>query len=185
MRTEIRNLRTMEGEETPAFTGTLYCDGKKAADLRSDGQGGDVLIRWFDRALEPAFMAHVTALPLDLGKHGGTVAMDPSTFLFLLVEKQQENKRIARHCRTKTLFRTKDMEAGKRTMSDVKKYVLWGRRATDEDWQESVLLSEATMERIEKMRPQIEEEGWRHLRWVELDDKPPDFASTVRRHRRK
>ena len=50
-------------EETIAFTGALWINGKKAADLKNDGHGGANFIRWFNRELEKAFDAYCESLP--------------------------------------------------------------------------------------------------------------------------
>jgi len=60
------------------------------------------------------------------------------------------------------------------------RYVLWARKATDEEWQESVLLSDATAAQVKRVIPLATLDGWGHFRQVELDDAPPDFAGTVR-----
>ena len=52
-------------EETIAFTGSLYINGKKAADLKNDGQGGDNRMYFKDRELEKAFDAYCESLPPD------------------------------------------------------------------------------------------------------------------------
>lgn len=51
---EIRNYRSMRGQETPAYEGTLYVDGLKCASLYSAGTGGPLEIHWFTR---PPFRA--------------------------------------------------------------------------------------------------------------------------------
>jgi len=50
-------------EETIAFTGVLWINGAKAADLKNDGQGGDNRAWFKDRELERAFNAYCEALP--------------------------------------------------------------------------------------------------------------------------
>lgn len=65
-------------------------------------------------------------------------------------------------------------------MSDEPRYVLWGRKPSDEEWQESILLSNATEAQIKKVIPMARADGWAHFRQSELDDRPPDFAGSVR-----
>ena len=60
-------------EETVAFTGSLYINGKKAADLKNDGNGG-ANFAWFnDRELEKAFDAYCESLPQVEGSEGRRV----------------------------------------------------------------------------------------------------------------
>ena len=50
-------------EETTAFTASLYIDGKKAADVKNGGRGGDNHPQFMDRALEKDFHSFCKSLP--------------------------------------------------------------------------------------------------------------------------
>ena len=50
-------------EETTAFTASLYIDGKKAADVKNEGRGGDNHPRFMDRELEKEFHEFCKSLP--------------------------------------------------------------------------------------------------------------------------
>lgn len=62
---ELRGVKIASNmsEETIAFTGSLYIDGKKAADVKNAGQGGDNATWFKDRDLRLAFEAWAVALP--------------------------------------------------------------------------------------------------------------------------
>ena len=50
-------------EETTAFTASLYIDGKKAADVKNEGTGGDNHPWFMDRELEKEFHEFCKNLP--------------------------------------------------------------------------------------------------------------------------
>ena len=50
-------------EGTTAFTASLYIDGKKAADVKNGGRGGDNHPQFMDRALEKDFHSFCKSLP--------------------------------------------------------------------------------------------------------------------------
>jgi hypothetical protein len=50
-------------EGTTAFTASLYIDGKKAADVKNEGRGGDNHPRFMDRELEKEFHEFCKSLP--------------------------------------------------------------------------------------------------------------------------
>lgn len=63
-----------------------------------------------------------------------------------------------------------------------KRFVVFGRKDSDEEWQETILLSDATQEQIDKILPEIKADGWKHLRFVETEKLTPDFgASSLRK----
>jgi hypothetical protein len=62
---ELKNVKIAGNlsEETIAFTGALYINGKKAADVKNAGHGGDNATWFKDRDLGMAFEAWAAALP--------------------------------------------------------------------------------------------------------------------------
>jgi len=93
-------------EETIAFTGTLWINGKKAADLKNDGNGG-ANCAWFkDRELEKAFDAYCESLPAvpqtddwAIENGLGPLAMNSDFWISLEVGKIDEERAWKRKCK--------------------------------------------------------------------------------------
>jgi hypothetical protein len=62
MKIEIKSYKTCAGRDGYAFSYNLYLDGKKAAEVRNEGCGGMNTYHWFDRSLEPLFLAHCVVI---------------------------------------------------------------------------------------------------------------------------
>jgi len=84
-------------EETIAFTGTLWINGHKAADLKNDGQGGSNAMWFDDRELEKAFIAYCANLP-SVSESGHQLSMDADLWISLEVGKIDEAKYWKRKC---------------------------------------------------------------------------------------
>jgi hypothetical protein len=57
--------------------------------------------------------------------------------------------------------------------------LLYGRRAGDEAWQETILCSQP--ENFDKVKVLAARDGWGHFRIAEIDlSQPPNFADTIR-----
>lgn len=65
MKLELKNIKEAKflSQETPAYTATLYVDGKKAATVENDGHGGCDYAHFIDRAVEEKVYAYFKALP--------------------------------------------------------------------------------------------------------------------------
>lgn len=61
----------------------------------------------------------------------------------------------------------------------MKRYTLWGTAKDAEDWNESILLSDASAADVAKIKPMAKRDGFRNLRAVLIDNAAPDFAGTV------
>lgn len=120
MKAEVKNLRTCRGDESDAFSCTLWVDGTKVADVRQAGNGGchdwrwtdgkrnvhDALLGWL-KAERPDFLGDV----LDFSEpwHDDE-ALD--MLVWHLIGQAQEEKMLRRHCRTKVVFRLAGDEEG-------------------------------------------------------------------------
>ena len=103
----IKSLKiaTNLSEETIAFTGSLWINGKKAADLKNDGQGG-ANFAWFnDRELEKAFDAYCESLPPEpqtdewaIERGLDAMSMDSDLWISLEVGKIDEARYWKRKC---------------------------------------------------------------------------------------
>jgi hypothetical protein len=116
MKVELKNLKSYSGlsRETAAFTAALYIDGKRAADLRNDGNGGCNEMHFDDRALEQKFYDYCKSLPpVPSGYEGmGDLEMNADFFISLLVEKEEQKKYLKTKCRKQTLFTLKGDKEG-------------------------------------------------------------------------
>ena len=90
-------------EETTAFTATLYIDGKKAADVKNEGRGGDNHPRFMDRELQKEFYEFCTTLPYP----GESYNMTYDSFIGILLGEWIENDDWKKACRKGLVFRVK------------------------------------------------------------------------------
>ena len=82
-------------EETTAFTASLYINGKKAADVKNDGRGGDNRTWFMDRELEKEFCEFCTTLPYP----GESFNMTYDSFIGVLLDEWIENDDWKKACR--------------------------------------------------------------------------------------
>ncbi len=103
MKVELKGVTIYKklSEETTAFTGSLFIDGKKAADAKNDGQGGSNFLRFKERDVEKAFYVYAKSLPPDVSQYG-ELPMDGDFLISTMVEKIADEKDWQRRCRTKT-----------------------------------------------------------------------------------
>ena len=104
---ELRGVKVIAAmsEESIAFTGSLYLNGKKAADLKNTGQGGCNEMRFSDHELEKAFCAYCESLPptppdqwaIDNG-FPEPLAMEADYWISLEVGKVEEKRHWKRQC---------------------------------------------------------------------------------------
>ena len=61
---ELKGFKSFKGMECDGCNATLLVDGKRAAEVLDEGNGGNVMIRWFPgtRALEAKWDAYVAAV---------------------------------------------------------------------------------------------------------------------------
>jgi hypothetical protein len=105
---ELRSVKIAANmsEETIAFTGVLYINGKKVADCKNDGRGGSNITRFTDRDMERAFDAYCAALPPEpvtdawAVEHGFTdpLPMDADMWISQEVGKVEEARYWKRKC---------------------------------------------------------------------------------------
>ena len=97
----IKNIKiaTNMSEETIAFTGSLWINGKKAADLKNDGQGGANFAWFTDKELEKAFDAYCESLPPEpQTDEWPAMSMDSDLWISLEVSRIEEEKYWKRKC---------------------------------------------------------------------------------------
>ena len=92
-------------EETIAFTGALWINGKKAAELKNDGNGGANFAWFVDRELEKAFDAYCESLPPEpqtdewaIERGLDAMSMDSDLWISLEVGKIDEARYWKRKC---------------------------------------------------------------------------------------
>ena len=90
-------------EGTTAFTASLYIDGKKAADVKNEGRGGDNHPRFMDRELEKEFKEFCLTIPYP----GESYSMTYDSFIGILLDEWIENDDWKKACRKGLVFRVK------------------------------------------------------------------------------
>lgn len=123
LRVELKAVRSMKGDETPAFSARLYLDGKAVAEVRSEGRGGAPFVEWLDlrrdKILQKRWAEYCAARAeaeeedLDLGSAG----LDPHFWkeecaIFGLYDEHEERAFLRRQCRGRTLYRTGTQKPG-------------------------------------------------------------------------
>lgn len=61
MQFTLKNLKQCDGTDGPAYSATLYADGKRVGTVHNDGRGGSVLVQIADRTTRAAWQAAVDA----------------------------------------------------------------------------------------------------------------------------
>lgn len=110
MKCELRNVKFHDdmSQETQCFSATLYIDGKKAANVRNDGQGGCHLFDWFDSKLAVPFINFCKAMPATPSSiDGQLLPMDDERYVDQLLNQYEEQKSLKRWCKNQTVFRLK------------------------------------------------------------------------------
>lgn len=122
MQIEIKDFTNRPGNETDAFSYTLYLDGTKAANVSNDGWGGCNIYHWFEPTLRAPFIEQCTAQATPILKSWGfddavvTVYVRSGEILDValtpIVEAIEEEKKLRKLCKTKVVFRLRDDEEG-------------------------------------------------------------------------
>jgi len=105
MKITLKNLKIAAflSQETTAFSATVYVDGVKAGTASNDGHGGSNNYYFDDPKMEAKLEAFAATLPKV--KFGDTeLSMNLDLVIDDLMQKMEEEKRMVRHCKTKTLF---------------------------------------------------------------------------------
>ena len=107
MNLTVIGSKSFQALDGMAWSCTLYIDGKKAAYVIQEGNGGPAYFQWYDKTLEQQFEAYVKTLPLFEG-----VAQDGEMVVGGLLDKLDSEKRIKRWCKTKTVVTFSDSKPG-------------------------------------------------------------------------
>tara|TARA_Y100000310_G_C20095789_1_gene540424 strand:- start:26 stop:499 length:474 start_codon:yes stop_codon:yes gene_type:complete len=99
-------------EETIAFTGLLYINGKKAAHVKNDGRGGNNSAWFNDRELEKAFNSYCESLPAVPDKELGPLTMDADFWISLEVGKIDDERFWKRKCAKNMCVKLKSHKDG-------------------------------------------------------------------------
>ena len=108
MKLTIKNYRSCAGNEGNAWSCTLYLDGKRAAKVSYDGNGGAPIFLWEKgrTELRRAFQAYIDSLPKRPLLDGREmVAPDMEWIVEEAANEHAENKRLKRWCRTQLVYR--------------------------------------------------------------------------------
>ncbi|MDD4457011.1 MAG: hypothetical protein PHC98_05410 [Syntrophotalea acetylenica] len=112
----LKSVHTFSGNEGLGFSANLYDGRKKVAEVLDDARGGPIQVHYLDKTVEKKLEAIVQSLPKvvcegipDPGNPGQPFSYQPDIEHFvndLFVEhlKQKEEQKIARRCKTQTLY---------------------------------------------------------------------------------
>jgi len=119
---ELRSVKIAANmsEETIAFTGSLYINGKKAADCKNDGRGGSNITRFTDRDMQRAFDAYCEGLPPEpvtdtwAIERGFTepLPMNADAWISQAVAKVEDARYWKRKCHKNVIVRLKSHSEG-------------------------------------------------------------------------
>jgi hypothetical protein len=114
MELTLRNVKIAQhlSQETTAYTGTVYIDGKKAGNVRNDGHGGSDIVDWTDYGLSAAYLEWLKAEPMprpDVNDPEKVWLVEPEWKLEIVLgealAKFEEQQWFKTKCRKKTVFR--------------------------------------------------------------------------------
>ena len=128
MELTIKNYKSCRGDEGDAFSCTLYIDGKRAALVRYDGNGGEFEFDFtvagkghgpWRGPLFDKFKAYVDGLPevessMVDPRTGETWSYKPNMDMVVeqAIRLMLENRQLKRWCKNQVLFRVKGDEEG-------------------------------------------------------------------------
>jgi hypothetical protein len=115
MKGEIKKYHRNRGHEGDGYSVELYLDGKKAAEVIDEGNGGPPMYHWYDTAIRDAFYRWIKAqppvhYPAAHGMEGFDMPASEETFISDLVEKllaEKDRQKLLKTLRTKCCFRLK------------------------------------------------------------------------------
>jgi hypothetical protein len=116
---EIRNYRSCKGlGESDPFSCTLYLDGKRAAHVQNDGNGGCYRFDWMpadgrvhDGPTAKQFYAYVDALPEE-DCYGTMLKPSADMVVGRAIDAMLADKQVRGWCRTAIVFRLRGDEPG-------------------------------------------------------------------------
>ncbi len=112
---EVKKVKSCAGTDGLAWSCEVHVNGKRVADARDSGTGGEVLIYWHDRAWQAPLEAHAAAQPMLPAKPEWDLPAMPLTVGMLigeLCDKHDHDKRLKRLCRTNVVFAVQDDKPG-------------------------------------------------------------------------
>jgi hypothetical protein len=112
MNAELKKVKIARfmSEETTAFTAELWLDGKMAAFVKNDGQGGDNHPAFIERGMAQPFYDYCATMTWTYD--GETYTHNYDSYIGELLEQYEQHQWSKRQCKAKTLFRLKGDPAG-------------------------------------------------------------------------
>lgn len=112
----VTGVKTFRGREGYGYNATLWRGEKKVAFVMDEGCGGEPRYEWtdgfYDTPEQKLLAAYAASLPPLEHSSLGTIPMDSDLFVEGLVFDADNERRLKRLCKTKTLFRVKGDEEG-------------------------------------------------------------------------
>jgi hypothetical protein len=117
----VKSVKEFQGREGMGFECTLYHDGKKLGGVTDTCDGGGMAEFRIPREAEEALDAFCKSLPKEkwsMEGASGEYEIDSTMFVGHLVDEFKLKKQLKRWCKTKVVFRVKNMKEGEyRTVS--------------------------------------------------------------------
>lgn len=100
----VKNSKSCRGRDGIAYSCTLCRDGKKVAYVSNDGNGGCTHFDWISKAEDELFENHAATKINQCHFSGEASPHTPESLIALMLDEQEEAKKIKRWSRTKTVF---------------------------------------------------------------------------------
>jgi hypothetical protein len=114
---ELKAIKISGGEETTRFEAKLYINKKFAATVSNEGTGGCHYWYWQNRELEDLFNQHIKYLDQQ-----GKFEFDfeqCDELIDQMIADHEEEKRLKKWCKTKTVCTTYDLAKGEYRVFDI------------------------------------------------------------------
>lgn len=120
MKYQVKNVKSFQGREGHGFECSLYKDGKKIGTVTDTADGG-MIDFYLDKGEEEILEAFCKTLPkwsseLTGKKHD----TDKDMFITNLVDEWEDNKKLKRLCKTKTVVLMSDNKEGEYSVFNIK-----------------------------------------------------------------
>ncbi len=118
---EVKNIKSFEASDGYAYYCAGYVNGKRAFLVENHGDGGETIFTALDPDLYQLAMTYAESLP-DVECEGfeNKIPSDLDLLVCQLIDRREEDKKLRRICKTKTLFRLPGDEAGKWRVYNIK-----------------------------------------------------------------
>jgi len=106
---QIKNVKTFMGMDFHGYNLSLYKGKTKIAEVINDGSGGMTYFQYTNQEVQKEFETMLKSLPKYYDSDFGEESeIDDETFVCILLDEYEFEKRLKRECKKKTLYRLKE-----------------------------------------------------------------------------